>query len=328
MSHQIENMFSVREKPWHNLGQILPAYPKSKEELLEAAGLNWSVGELPVEVPLPDGRRLMALDKKAIVRLSDMSLLSIMGNSYTPIQPSQLVDFAFSLLDVTQNEFETADGEPPILFETAISMAEGRINTLLARVPKDILVGGADPVEMYLSFVTSHDGSMRFGVHVTPIRVCCRNTLNASLKNNVQSWSVKHSATALNSIDEARRTLNLSWKYAEEFEKGMNDLLDQEFTKRQFEDMTRKLFPKTAKETAPFSKEQYSLIGLLESSPTIDDGFRYTRYGAFNAVTEYFGWQTRFNESDVPIAEKRTMNMLFGRAKQVADKTYSYLATA
>lgn len=320
MSHQIENMMSVgRELPWHNLGVLLPDYPKSKEELLKAAGLDWEIGELPVEVPLPNGQRLMALDKKGIVRLSDNTLLSIMGSAYTPIQPYQLVDFAYSLLDAEQGSIQ---------FETAISMAGGRVNTLLAKIPQDIQIGGADPVELFLSFVNSHDGSLRFGVYVTPIRVVCRNTLNLSLATAQQSWSVKHSATALSSIDEARRTLNLSWKYAEEFEKSMNTLLDQEFTKRQFEQMVQKLFPKPPKETAPFSKEQYSLVGLLESSPTIDDGMRYSKYGALQAVTEFQDWNTRFNESEVSTEEKRTMHVLFGRAKAVADKTYSYLTTA
>ncbi|SDP32838.1 phage/plasmid-like protein TIGR03299 [Arthrobacter sp. ok909] len=317
MAHEVEDMFSVRELPWHGLGTVLPEYPKSKQELLEAAGLDWEVGELPVEVPLPNGQRLMALDKKGIVRLSDNTLLSIMGGTYQPIQPAQLVDFAYSLLDAEEGS---------ILFETAISMAGGKVNTLLARIPKEVKIGGEDAVDLYLSFVNSHDGSLRFGVHVTPIRVVCRNTLNLSLKSAMQSWSVKHSASALTSIDEARRTLNLSWQYADEFEKGMNTLLDQEFTKRQFEDMVRKLFPKTAKETAPFSKEQYSLIGLLESSPTIDDGFRYTKYGALNAVTEFQDWNTRYNEGEASIEEKRTLNVLFGRAKAAADKTYAYLA--
>lgn len=326
MAHEVENMMSVREIPWHGLGNVLPAYPKSKQELLEAAGLNWEVGELPVEVPLPNGQRLMAHDKKGIVRLSDNTLLSIMGGTYTPIQPAQLVDFAFTLLDVTQNEFEQAEGEPPILFETAMSLSGGRVNTLMARVPKNIQIGGNDPINLYLGFVNSHDGSLRFGVHATPIREVCMNTLNLGLKAAVQSWSVKHTASALNSIDEARRTLNLAWKYADEFESEMNDLLDQDFTKRQFEDMVRKLFPKTAKETAPFSREQYAMIGLLESSPTIDDGLRYTKYGALNAVTEFHDWNTRYNEGDVSTEEKRTLNVLFGRAKQAADKTFSYLA--
>ena len=65
---------------------------------------------------------------------------------------------------------------------------------------------------------------------------------------------------------------------------------------------------------------------LLESSPTIDDGLRYTKYGALNAVTEFHDWNTPYNKGDVSMEEKRTMNVLFGGAKQAADKTFAYLA--
>src|SRR5215213_9790617 len=310
--HDVEEMFSVRQVPWHGLGNVLPDHPKTVEEILTAAGLNWEVAEFPVEVSLPSGKRLVAEDKKAIVRLSDETLLSVMGATYNPIQPRALVEFAFSLLDVTQQEFETTEGEPPILFETGMSLASGRINTLMCRVPRDINIGGADPVNLYLGFVTSHDGSQKFGVHATPVRWVCRNTMNLGIKRAVQSWSCKHTASAGSSIDEARKTLRLTWQYADEFEAQMNALLDQEFTKREFEGMVADLFPKPANEPAPFSREQYSMIGLLESSPTIDDGLRYTKWGALNAVTEHFDWSTRFNEGGAPVAEKRTMHVMFG----------------
>jgi phage/plasmid-like protein (TIGR03299 family) len=294
MAHEVENMFSAnREVPWHGLGTVLPAYPTSKREILVAAGLDWEVGEFPIEVSLPSGTRLTAEDKKAIVRLSDETLLSVMGGNYSPIQPATLVDFAFSLLEVSDLG---SDSEPPILFETGMSLSGGRVNTLMCRVPKGILVGGADAVTLYIGFVTSHDGSLRFGAHVTPIREVCKNTLNLGLRNAVQSWSAKHTASALNSIEEARKTLRLTNQYADEFERQMNALLDQEFTKRQFEQMVADLFPKAASEPAPFSREQYSMIGLLESSPTIDDGIRYTKYGALNAVREFDDWGRRFNE--------------------------------
>jgi hypothetical protein len=106
----------------------------------------------------------------------------------------------------------------------------------------------------------------------------------------------------------------------------MNDLLDQEFSKREFEPMVSDLFPKSSTEPAPFSKEQYSMIGLLESSPTIDDGIRYTRYGAINAVTEHFDWSVRFNEGGAPHAEKRTAHVLWGPAKKQADRALAYLS--
>ena len=326
MSHNVENMMSVRERPWHGLGVLLPSYPTSKRELLVAAGLEWEVSEFPVTVELPNGRKLTAPDKKGIVRLSDESLLSIMGGTYQPIQPATLVDFAFELLEV-DNLTPGEDGQPPILFETAMSLSGGRVNTLLARVPKQILVGGSDAVDLYLAFVTSHDGSLKFGVHVTPIRVVCQNTLNLALRGTVQSWSIKHSSSAMSSIEEARKTLKLTAKYADEFEIAMNALLDSEFTKRQFEQMVIQLFPKANNEPAPFSREQYSMIGLLESSPTIDDGIRYTKYGALNAVREFDDWGRRFNDGGPPVAEKRTMATMFGKAKANSDKVLAYLSS-
>jgi len=51
---------------------------------------------------------------------------------------------------------------------------------------------------------------------------------------------------------------------------------------------------------------------LGESSPTIDDGLRYTKNGALNPVTEFHDWNTRYNEGGVSMEEKRTMNVLFG----------------
>jgi phage/plasmid-like protein (TIGR03299 family) len=322
MAHNVETMMSVRERPWHGIGTVLPEYPKSKQELLEAAELDWQVGEFPVEVTLPSGKRLVADDKKAIVRLSDETLLSVMGGTYQPIQPYELVDFAYQLLDVS----EAPDGDPPILFETAMSLSGGRVNTLLARVPRDIKIGGVDPVDLYLSFVTSHDGSQKFGVHATPVRVCCQNTLNLSLKTAVQSWSVKHTAGATSSIDEARKTLKLTWQYADAFAEQMNALLDAEFTKREFERMVAELWPKPASEPAPFSREQYAMIGLLESSPTIPDDMRYTRWGALNAVTEHWDWGTRFNQGGPAVEEKRTMHVLFGKAKAQSDRALAYLS--
>jgi phage/plasmid-like protein (TIGR03299 family) len=317
-------MMSVRKTPWHSLGNVLPEYPKSKQELLEAAGLDWSVGEFPVFVEAPDGTRIQAEDKKGIVRLTDNTLLSVMGGSYMPIQPSTLVDFAYALLEAEDGVGE--DGQPAVLMETAISLAGGRVNTLLARIPEQVQIGGKDAIDLYLSFVNSHDGSLRLGVHVTPIRVECMNLLNLSLRTAQQSWTCKHSASAMSRIEEARKTLGLTFKYMEAFQSQMDALLDAEYTKAEFEGLVRDLWPKPANEPAPFSREQYAMIGLLESSPTISDDIRGTKWAALNAVTEHFDYGTRFNEGGAPVEEKRLQHVLFGKAKQQADRTLSYLS--
>lgn len=68
------------------------------------------------------------------------------------------------------------------------------------------------------------------------------------------------------------------------------------------------------------------MIGLLESSPTIDDGIRYTKYGALNAVREFDDWGRRFNDGGPPVAEKRTMATMFGKAKANSDKVLTFLS--
>jgi hypothetical protein len=46
MSHGIttnDQMFSVRQVPWHGLGVVLDEYPKSIDQALDNAGLGWKV---------------------------------------------------------------------------------------------------------------------------------------------------------------------------------------------------------------------------------------------------------------------------------------------
>ena len=42
MAAMVETMFSVREKPWHGLGEIIQEAPAS-EDALRLAGLDWNV---------------------------------------------------------------------------------------------------------------------------------------------------------------------------------------------------------------------------------------------------------------------------------------------
>jgi hypothetical protein len=53
MSHGItenDQMYSVTEAPWHDLGVVLDEYPKSIDEALGRAGLGWNVSRAEVLV--------------------------------------------------------------------------------------------------------------------------------------------------------------------------------------------------------------------------------------------------------------------------------------
>jgi phage/plasmid-like protein (TIGR03299 family) len=336
MSHEVltdstgaGKMFSVREVPWHSLGNILPAYPKSVDEIMTAAGYE-NVVELPISTTLPDGTAYTLDSHKVIASVDRNVPLSVMSSSYTLITARPMVEFAFEVLgqDATTMELESLlsdDGEPPIKFETGMNLYGGKVITLMARVPQSIMVGGVDAVDLYIAFVNSYDGSQKFGCHVTPIREVCANTLAMGLRAAVQSWSVKHTSKAMDYVDEARKTLNLTSKYAAAFKTTADTLIDQPFTTADMESLVRDVFPKQSSDAAPFSPEQYGMIGLLQSSPTIDDTFRMTRWGAYNAVREWDDWGRKYNDTDVPVAERRTIQAMFGSGKKRGDAALSYL---
>lgn len=325
-------MFSVREVPWHGLGTILPAYPKSVDEIMAAAGYE-NVVEQPLFRLNAAGEYVPSGLSKVIVSVDRDAELSTPSLSYSLIVARPMVQFAFAVLgaDPATLELETMlsdDGTPPIKFETGMNLYGGKVITLMARVPTTLQIGGVDPVDIYIAFVNSYDGSHKFGCHITPVREVCANTLAAGLARATQQWSVKHTAKALDYVEEARKTLNLTSKYVAEFQSTADALIDRPFSMSDMEAMVRDLFPKKSSDAAPFSPEQYGMIGLLQSSPTIDDAFRMTQWGAYNAIREWDDWGRRYNETDVPVAERRTIQAMFGPGKERGDKALKYLVSA
>jgi hypothetical protein len=46
--YEDDSMMSVREMPWHGLGAVLDKTPKTIEEAITLAGLDWEVTQCPV----------------------------------------------------------------------------------------------------------------------------------------------------------------------------------------------------------------------------------------------------------------------------------------
>ena len=82
-------------------------------------------------------------------------------------------------------------GENSAIWQTAGCFGNGERIFVSAKLPQNILVKG-DPVENYLVFVNSHDGSSGVRILFTPIRVICQNTLTAALRTSTNSISIRH----------------------------------------------------------------------------------------------------------------------------------------
>lgn len=312
MPDEVDTMFSARSREWHGKANFTGRELTADEAIVEA-GLDWLVVPSPVFAEL-NGERIDVPDMQAMVRDSDKSVLHIASQRYEPIQNDAYFRFAETLLD---------EG---VTFKTAGALRGGKRIFVCLDIPRSIKVGGIEPVELYLLVRGSHDSSLAFGADIVTVVTVCQNTMTLGMQTAKSSWSTKHTANAETKIAEARDALGVTFAYADEWEETMTKLIETEFTKRQFEQMVKALFPHSDNKHDRFSREQYAMIGVLESSPNINGDARYTAWGALNAITEHDQWGQRFRgERDE--SEKRFEQVLWGDGKKRADKTLAYLTS-
>jgi phage/plasmid-like protein (TIGR03299 family) len=225
MSHGLtktDSMFSVRELPWHGLGAVLEQPPRSIDEAREKSGLGWAVATAPVlverrpagtddygrERPAELGR---APGYKATLRSDTGELLGIVGADYEPLDNRE----AFRFLD------ELIGSQ--LHFETAGSLWGGRRVWVLARLP-DWVDEGGDRSGTYLYVANAHDGSMAVTAAVTPVRIVCANTLGYALSradgfDALRTFRFRHTGGLHGRLHEARRVMQLTVNYAEQFKR-------------------------------------------------------------------------------------------------------------
>lgn len=224
MAALVESMFSVREKPWHGLGTIVNKAPDSGEAL-KLAGLDWEVIQSPI---------FTAHGKvegwKANVRNTDRQVLGVVTDRYRVVQNTEAFAFTDSLL-----------GEG-VQYETAGSLMGGRKVWLLARLPREFIIAG-ERISPYLVFSNTHDGSGAVRVAVTPIRVCCNNTLNLALTTAQRSFSMIHTGDIRGKISEAKQTLFMADQYMEDLGREFERLRRRKITDQQVREYIELLLP-------------------------------------------------------------------------------------
>ena len=165
MAHQFTSGVFLHNKPaWHRLGVVVDGTLPAREAF-RLAEADFSVAARPVF----DADMQPIAGYQAITRLDSGRTLSVMAESYTPIQNEALIRIAEALHEDTSMDAVCvlADGKR-VSFTAQILGAEG-----------DVVPG--DSVQQYLIGCTSHDGSIPFQLLFSPIRVVCQNTLSAAL---------------------------------------------------------------------------------------------------------------------------------------------------
>lgn len=270
--NEVETMFSTRVKPWHNLGTVVSEAPDSKTAL-RLAGLDWRVEQK--DVYTEEGYFIPGY--KLNYRSTDFQQLGIVTDRYKVVQNQEAFQFTDGLL-----------GEG-VTYETAGALQNGRRTWILAKLPEKYIIAG-DEILPYLLVFNSHDGTSSIKVCMTPVRVCCSNTLNLALRTAKRTWQAKHTEKIMDRMDDARDTLFFAYTYMNQLGKSIDDLNRMKLTDQKVMEYMQEFFPVTADMPDKQKKNNLRLLNDLKQryfdAPDLQNigknGYRF-----INAVSDF-----------------------------------------
>ncbi len=270
------SMFYVGEVPWHQLGTRLDN-PATSQEAIEAAGLDFDVELKPIHTYVDFEEKLIP-NKYATMRSDTNDVLGVVGARYQPIQNREAFTF-----------FDALVGEDEAIYHTAGVLGKGERIWILAKLPDHIKIGKKDIVDKYLLLTNSHDGSSVVRAKLTPIRVVCNNTLSVALsQKSEQEISIRHTASAVDKLEEAHKLLGLTNSLYEQLDGIFNTMALRKISDKQLMDYVKTLVPENpeAKHQTRNENIRNSILDLHETGLGADLS-RGTVWGAYNAVAEY-----------------------------------------
>ena len=209
--------YITKGAPWKYRGAHNVEHCKTAEDVMRCAGLDWTVAKCELVAQMPSHHDKPELDgfvfgsynyvecpnAFATYRTDTNTPLGIVKDRYTPVQNIEAFTF-----------FNGAIGKDKAVWQTAGWFGNGERIFVSAKLPRNIFVKG-DPVENYLVFTTSHDGTSGVKILFTPIRIVCENTLNAAIAGATSYVSFRHTKSVHNNLDIAAELLEISARKTE-----------------------------------------------------------------------------------------------------------------
>ncbi|EIA07260.1 DUF932 domain-containing protein [Flavobacterium frigoris] len=309
------SFFSVQEKAWHGLGQIVKDYPTSAQAI-KHAGLDYEVVKSPLYTKTSNiidptdnleigDNEVNVPNYFATIRTDNNAVLGVVGKDYHIVQNRE----AFSFFD------SIVGGTDGILYETAGALGNGERIFITAKLPDYIRVGNGDDVtEKYIFLTTSHDGSGSITAAFTPVRIVCQNTLNASLRNMSNVVRIRHTSGAKQRLENAHKVMGLANEFSNQLEDIFNNWAKVKVHDHEVKKMIQfALCPnkETLQHLKAGNEDEISTV----FKNTVEDAFAYamtsdsqqmnttkgTLFGAYNAVTGYYQNVRSYKDSEAKL---------------------------
>lgn len=279
----------------------------NSEDVMEKAGLNWSVSKRPLIWNNETS------DYFTITRDDTNDLLGIVKKTFQPIQNSE----AFAFMDNLIPE--------GITYEKVGVSKNGRKIWMLAKMPETTVLD--DVIDPYLILMNSQDGYSSMKACMTPVRVACQNTLNLAFKSASRKWAIRHCNNASLKMNEARETFLSANNYMDNLKSEIEELAMIKVSPQKFNYLAGELFPIKDNTTAKKEEEQMLLRDRLKEAYLADDlgNLKGTAWGVLNAVSDLTMHRELRKGSTEESYANRMMNIAeFGET--ILDRAYEILS--
>lgn len=291
MAHMIETMAYFGAKPWHGLGAQLSS-GQPIEVWAQEAGMDWRICETPVCFSSHEeavaGTIHQFHENKVLYRSDTNAALSVVGQRYKVVQPSEILEFYRDLTE--QSGFE---------LETAGVLRGGRKIWALARTGQSTALKGSDVSNGYVLLATACDGTLATTAQFTCVRVVCNNTLAVALGGHEKAVKVPHRTT----FDPVavKRQLGVSVSNWDRFMYSMKGLSERRVSEAEVSRFLRQVFSDESKEIPMFNERAAATTKRLFDGAGRGAELQSangTAFGLLNSVTEFVDHMRRARGAD------------------------------
>jgi hypothetical protein len=260
-----DTCFSL-QKEWHGLETIVP------EITYETSGLDWTVERQPILLE-STGKQIKG--HFAVYCPEKEEVIQVAKDSYTLIQNSQLFEIM-------------SEGLAGIPFKIVAAISLGNLQKVAVTVAleekQDYLINGEE-FKNFVTFASSHNGSMNLYSYDTSIKSICGNTLQWSLADKgILNLKVRHTKNSQVKIENMKQQIETLFKKREEWYTSYERLSQQPMSLEQAEKI---LFGFEAKNE--ISTRTRNKVGEIHQLFQNGLGNKGVNVGdIFGAITEYY----------------------------------------
>jgi len=315
MSHEFESGFFSRQPAWHNLGTVLEEPPQTSYEALIQSGLDWRVEVNPLFANTRT-EEWLSTGYNAIMRNTDMRVLGICKDRWTPYQNEKAFEWCLPLIESGSFEYEAAG-----------SLRQGE-NCWILLKHRDVEIVENDTLRQYLMVFWSHNGKAANVVQPTSIRVVCNNTLQQALnEKGINRVSVTHSQFVELNMEKVKQILGISQVSFDNQIAEFRALTNKKLTKQQVGYLLDEIFPpveELGKAKTIRDKNRELVESLFRDGSGIkENGLEDSAFAFYQAVSE--GVEHYLGGNRI---KDRGMNILFGSGRETLDKAFALAKAA